>query len=316
MRFLARFKRGLLISLPGCLLAANCRAQDLAPRAYLITPLHSNALNVSYSFFDGNIDFPGSVPITGATATVHVSTLTFSHSLNFFGRTANFSASLPYGVGNFSASVMGAGKTVYRSGLLGASFRLSVNLIGGPAMNVEEFRHWKQKHILGVSIRLVPPTGQYNPTALINFGTNRWAFKPEMGYSRRWGHWILESFGGAWIFTTNPEFFSNNQYSSGVNRLSQNPIGVFEGHLDYDFKPRLWVSLDGNFWFGGSSNLNGVPTAGTLQRSSRVGGTVSIPFTKHQSIKFSYSRGAVVLYSGDYQLVAVGWQYSWLGRPN
>ena len=31
------------------------------------------------------------------------------------------------------------------------------------------------------------PTGQYDPTKLINWGTNRWSFKPEFGYSQRWG---------------------------------------------------------------------------------------------------------------------------------
>src|SRR5690349_4471796 len=47
----------------------SCWAQDLAPRAYLITPLHSNAVNLTYSFFHGGLDFNGVVPITGATGT-------------------------------------------------------------------------------------------------------------------------------------------------------------------------------------------------------------------------------------------------------
>lgn len=316
MKCSGRLPRAGLLLACAVLSAGSGRAQDLAPRAYLITPIHSNAVNLTYSFFDGSIDFPGSVPITGATARVSVSTFTFTHSLNFFGRTANFSAVLPYGVGNFRGLVTGVETKAYRSGLLAANFRFSVNLIGGPAMNLEEFKHWRQKNILGVSLRVVPPSGQYNPITLINFGTNRWAFKPEVGYSRRWSHWILEAFGGAWVFTENPEFFSRNQYSPGINTLAQNPIGVFEGHLDYDFKPRLWVSLDGNFWFGGSTSKNGVPTAGTLQRSSRIGGTVSIPITRHQSLKASYSRGAHIRYSGNYQFVSAGWQFSWVGRPN
>ena len=36
-----------------------CWAQDLAPRAYLITPLHSNAINLTYSFYDGGLEFNG-----------------------------------------------------------------------------------------------------------------------------------------------------------------------------------------------------------------------------------------------------------------
>ena len=297
------------------LAASDCYAQDLAPRAYLITPIHSNAVTVTYSFFDGSLSFEGNVPITGANATAHVAIFSYSRSLNLFGRTANFTASLPYGVGNFRGSVVGAETLAYRSGLLPASFRLSVNLIGGRAMDVTEFRKWQQKTILGVSVRFVPETGQYDPTKLINFGTNRWAFKPELGYSRRRGHWILDCYGGAWLYTTNHEFFSRNQFSPGINTQRQSPVGSFEGHLSYSFKPRLWVSLDGNYWFGGTTSLNGVQNPSTLLGNSRVGGTASIPLSRYQSIKISYSNGAYIRYGGNFQNVSFAWQYSWVGKP-
>jgi len=297
-------------------LAADlCQAQDLAPRAYVITPVHSNAATLTYSLFDGSLLFEGTVPITGATARAHVAILSYSHSLKFLGRTANLTASLPYGLGNFRGTVAGAETLAYRSGLLPATFRFSVNLIGGRAMNVAEFVKWRQKTILGVSFRLVPRTGQYDPTKLINLGTNRWAFKPEIGYSRRWGHWILDAYGGVWFYTSNPEFFSHNPFSPGTNTQTQNPIGSFEGHLSYDFKPRLWVSFDGNYWFGGATSVNGVEGPSTLQRNSRVGGTTSIPLNRHQSIKLSYSNGAYIRYGGNFQNVSLAWQYSWLGRP-
>ena len=183
-------------------------------------------------------------------------------------------------------------------------------------MNVAEYTKWRQRTIVGISLRLVPKTGQYDPTKLINFGTNRWAFKPELGFSERWGHWILDAYGGAWLYTTNPEFFSHNQFSPGTNTQTQSPIGSFEGHLSYDFKRRLWVSLDGNYWFGGTTSLNGVENFSTLQQNSRVGATAAIPLSRHQSIKLSYSSGAYVRYGGNFQNVSVAWQYSWLGRPN
>jgi len=316
MKCLAAASRRLLFSLCASAAVQNCRAQDLAPRAYIITPIHSNAITLSYTFLDGSLIFDGSVPITGASARVNLSTIALYHSFKFFGRSANFTAVVPYGVGNFNGTVVGAETHAYRSGLLPAAFRFSVNLLGGPAMDVEQFRKWRQKTLLGISFKLVPPTGQYDPTKLINYGSNRWALKPEIGYSRRRGHWILEAYGGAWIFTDNPEFFSRNQYVPGINQQSQNPIGSFEGHLNYDFKPRLWVSIDGNFWFGGSTSLNGAPSPGTSQRNSRVGATGSIPLNRHQSVKFSYSNGAYIRYGGNYQSVSAGWQYSWLGRPN
>jgi len=292
-----------------------CHAQDLAPRAYVITPIHSNAVTLTYSLFDGSLLFEGTVPITGATARAHVAIFNYSRSLNVFRRTATFTASLPYGVGNFQGTVVGAETLAYRSGLLPATFRFAVNLMGGRAMNGAEFMKWRQKTILGVSFRLVPQTGQYDPTKLINLGTNRWAFKPELGYSYRWGHWILDAYAGVWFYTANLEFFSHNQFSPGNNTQTQSPIGSFEGHLSYDFRPRLWVSLDGNYWFGGTTSLNGIENSSTLQRNSRVGGTASIPLTGRQSIKFSYSNGAYIRYGGSFQNASVAWQYSWLGRP-
>jgi hypothetical protein len=316
MKFLSAGSRRLVLFFSGCLAAGNCHAQDLAPRAYLITPIHSNAVTLTYSFYDGGIIFDGTIPITGATARVHVPVLSYSHSLSFFGRTANFTASLPYGVGNFHGTVVGAEVSAYRSGLLPPTFRFSVNLIGGPAMNAPEFIKWRQKTILGASIKLVPPAGQYDPTKLINLGNNRWSIKPELGYSRRWSHWILDAYGAVWFFTDNHEFFSNNQFSPGTNTQSETPIGSFEGHLSYDFKPRLWISADGNYWFGGTTSINGVENPVTLQRNSRVGVTASIPVTRHQSIKLSYNNGAYIRYGGNYQNISVAWQYSWLGRPN
>jgi Putative MetA-pathway of phenol degradation len=316
MKFLSAGSRRLVLFFSACLAAGNCHAQDLAPRAYLITPIHSNAVTLTYSFYDGGIIFDGTIPITGATARVHVPVLSYSHSLSFFGRSANFTASLPYGVGNFHGTVVGAEASAYRSGLLPPTLRFSVNLIGGPAMNAPEFIKWRQKTILGASIKLVPLAGQYDPTKLINLGNNRWSIKPELGYSRRWSHWILDAYGAVWFFTDNHEFFSNNQFSPGTNTQSETPVGSFEGHLSYDFKPRLWISADGNYWFGGTTSINGVQNPVTLQRNSRVGVTASIPLTRHQSIKLSYNNGAYIRYGGNYQNISVAWQYSWLGRPN
>lgn len=295
-----------------CIRAAT--AQDLAPRAYIITPIHSNAVTVAYGFYNGNLDL-GNIPITDASARASIPVLSYIHSMNFFGRTASVLASLPYGVGNFRGTALGTETNVYRSGLLDSVYRLSVNLKGGPAMTVQEYSRWRQKTIIGVSLRVVAPTGQYDSTKLINWGNHRWGFKPEIGLSRRWGHWVVDTYGGAWLYTTNPVFFSRNQYNPGVTVQTQSPIGAFEGHLSYDVKPRLWASLDGNFWFGGKTSLNGVQNPISELRNSRIGGTVSFPVSKHQSIKLSYNNGTYIKYGGNFQNITVGWQYSWLGRP-
>jgi hypothetical protein len=290
-------------------------AQDLAPRAYVITPLHSNAITLTWAFYDGNIDYNGALPVSGAVGTYNVQIFSYYHSFSFFGRSANVVASLPYALGNFRGTVLGAERQLYRSGLLDSVYRFSVNLKGGSAMPMQKFLKWHQKMLLGASLKVVAPTGQYDPTKLINWGANRWAFKPEFGYSQRWAKWVLDGYMGVWLFTTNNDFWSRNAFYAGTRSQSQSPIGAFEGHLSYDFKPRLWASLDGNFWFGGKTSVSGVQNPLTEQRNSRIGGTVAIPITKHQSLKFSYNNGTYIRFGGNYQNVSAAWQYSWLGNP-
>jgi hypothetical protein len=180
-------------------------AQDLAPRAYVITPLHLSAATVTWGYYDGSIDYNGALPVSGATGTYQVPIFTYYHSFSLFGRSANILASLPYGVGSFQGTVAGAGQKLYRSGLLDSVYRLSVNLKGGPAVSLREFPKWRQKLLLGASLKIIALTGQYDPTKLIN------------GYA------------GIWFFTTNSSFWSRNVYFSGTRSQSQDPIGAFEG---------------------------------------------------------------------------------------
>ena len=288
------------------------RAQDLAPRAYLITPRSGNAVTLTWSFYDGGLEVNGAVPITGATARYNIPVFTYYHSLSFFGRSANITASLPYGVGTFKGDVLGVSREAYRSGLLDLSLRFSVNLLGGPAMSLQDFLKWRQKTLLGVSVKVLAPTGQYSGRQLVNWGLNRWAIKPEIGYSRRlWREWILDAYAGAWFYTSNSEFPARPLPLP----QTEAPIVSFEGHLSRNFGRRTWASLDGNYWFGGITTLNGVRNPGTRQSSSRLGGTFAFPITSHQSIKIAYSGGTFVRFGGNYQNLQVAWQYSWFGWP-
>jgi len=298
--------------------APALRSQDLAPRAYVITPVTSNAVTVAYAYNDGNLLFEGTVPINDATGKLSVPSVAFYHSFGLLGHSANVLAAVPYGVGTFEGTVFELQRSIYRSGLFDSAVRLSVNLVGGPAMSLAEMRtrKWQQKTLLGVSLKVLPPTGQYDPTKLINLGSNRWTFKPELGYSQRWGHWMLDAYASVWLFTTNPEFFSNNpDFHTGTQSQTQDPIGAAEVHLSYDIRPRFWVSLDGNFWYGGRTSLNGVENPATLQKSSRVGATASFPLSRRQALKIGYAQGAYIRFGGDYKIASAAWQYSWIGKP-
>jgi len=295
----------LLAGLALCQLQ-SARAQELNPRAYLITPTDTNAVSLGYTYLDGNVQFDGAVPITDATSSVNLAALGYYHSFDLAGHSANFALALPYGYGDFSGTVVDVPKHGTRSGLLDSSLRVAVNLLGGPAMGPADFARWSQHVLLGVSLKIVAPIGQYDPTLLVNFGNNRWAFKPELGLSQRWGHWVLDTYLGGWFFTRNSDFLGNHVQE-------QRPMGAFEAHLSYDIAPRLWLSLDANYWWGGETSLDGTVNPLTVQQNSRVGVTASIPLTQRQSIKLSYSDGAYVSYGGNYRAFGLTWQYGWVG---
>jgi hypothetical protein len=125
--------------------------------------------------------------------------------------------------------------------------------------------------------------------------------------TRRWGKWMLDCYAGVWFFTSNSHFYP------GHSLRTQNPVANAETHFGYYVRPRLWASLDANFWAGGTSKIDGVQR-NDQQRNSRLGATVSIPAGPHQSFKFSYSAGAYVTIGGNYKTVSAAWQYSWLGK--
>jgi hypothetical protein len=278
----------------------------------VVTPRGANAVTLSYSFNDGNLLLEGTVPIEDAKARLSVPALSYYRGLSVFGRSANVTVSLPYGVGTFEGRVLGEPESIYRSGLFDVVTRFSVNLKGAPSMSLGQMRDWRQKTLVGASLKVVAPTGQYDPTKLINLGSNRWSWKPELGVSRRFGHWVIDGYAGVWLFTKNPDFFSRNAFVEGTHSQTQEPVFAFETHLSYDVRPRFWVSFDANFWVGGETSVDGVPNPATRQESSRLGVTASLPLSSRLALKLSYADGAYVRFGGDYRIVSAALQYSWI----
>jgi outer membrane putative beta-barrel porin/alpha-amylase len=84
--------------------------------------------------------------------------------------------------------------------------------------------------LIGASLKIVTPTGRSDSTKWINWGNNRWAFQPEIGYSERWGHWVEDACVAA---------FRTTSLSPGHKRNQRIPWRHLQGTLNYDIKPRL-----------------------------------------------------------------------------
>jgi hypothetical protein len=279
-------------------------AQELEPRAYSVSPTGANFLVAGFARSAGDIDFDPALPIENASARLYSNFFAYGRSVDFLGRSASVAVTLPYLWGNLQGTISGAAVQARRSGLMNPAMRFSVNLYGAQAMDLEEFARYRRKTIVGASLAIVAPLGQYDPARLINIGTNRWAAKPELGISRRFGNWFFDLYLGAW-------FFSANQKFKGRVR-TQDPIISTQTHVSYAFRPRLWAAFDTNFYTGGTTSIDGLRNR-DLQRNSRVGGTISIPMTKRQSLKFSGSTGAVTNIGADFISIGVAYQYLWGG---
>lgn len=275
--------------------------QALEPRAYAVAPVGANAVLFSYGHAAGELNFAPAVPITDGEANINTAAAGYFQAIDFFGRSGSIAVVQPYTFGDVSGFLDGEFAAVTRSGLADPSVRIAVNLIGAPAMDLKEFAQYKQKGIIGVSFKAVPPLGQYDPAKLINLGTNRWSFKPELGLTRAIKKWTLEAYIGGWFFTENTNFF-------GGSRREQDPIFTTQYHVVYNTTKRSWVGFNANFYVGGRTTLDGTENL-DLQRNSRVGVTVALPVAKKQSLKVAYSVGAFTTVGADFQQVSVAYQY-------
>ncbi len=289
------------------IVACASRAQELEPRAYSPSPAGFNIALVADTYNFGDLTFDPSLPVTDASAEINASVLGYVRTMDLAGRSANFGFGLPYVVGNLRGNYLGEPVTAYRSGLGDPRLRLAVNLYGAPAMTMKEFAARELKLLVGASLVVSAPLGQYDPTKLINIGGNRWGFKPELGLSREFGRWTLEGAAGVWLFTDNTDFY-------GGKTRSQDPISSLQVHVIRTFRPRMWLAFDANFFNGGRTSVNGVPKA-DLQQNSRVGLTFAMPVNKQHSLKISFSRGAITSIGADFNSIGVAWQYIWRGTP-
>ncbi|HYS17812.1 MAG TPA: transporter, partial [Candidatus Binatia bacterium] len=177
------------VALVAVILAAamTAEAQDMEPRAYSNAPVGLNFLILGYGYTQGEVALDTSAPIEDGKITVHNAVLGYAHALGLWGRAAKLDVALPYAWLSGSAKV--AGKPVDRevSGLGDPRARFSFLFYGAPALSMEDFREYEPDLILGASLAVTVPLGQYDSDKLVNIGTNRWSFKPEIGISKTWG---------------------------------------------------------------------------------------------------------------------------------
>jgi hypothetical protein len=283
----------------------NVKAQEAEPRAFSNTPIGLNFLIGGYLYAEGKMAFNPDLAIADANFNSNTALLAYVRSFELGGQSAKFDVIVP--TSSFSAQGIVNGQPAERqmSGFGDPRFRVSVNLFGAPALSAKDFASYQQDLIVGVSMQVSAPLGQYDDSKLLNLGFNRWSFKPELGISKAWGPWTFELTPSVLIFSDNKDFF-------GGNTFSQAPIYTVQGHILYTFKSGIWMALDGLYFAGGHTALNGV-RSDNEQINTRVGFTLALPVDRNNSLKLSASTGVTTRTGSEFSAVGVAWQYRWGG---
>ena len=285
------------------LLACQAFGQDLEPRTYTNIPVGQNFVGVGYAYSEGELNPAPGVPIEDAELEMNVTVAAYVRSLDLWGKAGK--VDVAWGRNCFQGDAFLDGQYVEgdRCGAMDPSLRLSYLFYGAPSMTLEEFRKNPPKRVIGASLKIRAPWGDYNNENLINAGANRWSFKPEIGISNQWGRWSADA-----AFATT--FFTENDRFAGRTRLEQDPLYQVQAHLIYHLHKGRWLSLNGNYFWGGETEKNGEDSQ-DRQENSRLGVTLAWPLSTQHSLKFYVSRGVVTKIGNDSDTYGILWQYRW-----
>lgn len=287
------------------LLSNFVQAQEIEPRAYTNAPIGVNFLVAGIGYSEGGISFDPAVRLTNANIKTDLAALAYARVLDIGGQSAKFDLIVPYASLNGTADYIGQPVARDISGFGDPKLRLSMNFLGAPALTLDQFAGYRHDLIVGGSLQVSLPIGQYDPAKLVNIGSNRWYVKPELGMSKGWGQWTLELSTGATIFGENEDFF-------GGKRREQAPIYSFQSHLVYGFSAGIWGALTAAYFTGGQTKIDGV-RGHDLQQNTRIGATLAWPIDRRNSIKLHASSGVYTRTGTDFDTIGLAWQYRWGG---
>jgi hypothetical protein len=278
-------------------------AQDLQPRAFSPAPVGLNTVLVGYALSSGNVFFDQALLIEDATGDVHAITTSYVRTFGVLGKLAKITAVVPYAFGDWKGEVAGVPASTSREGFPDPSVQVAVNFIGAPAVKLKDFRTYREGTIVGASLVAVVPLGQYDPARLINLGSNRWAFRPRLGVSRRIERLTLEAMGDVWVYTDIPEAY-------GGTTISQDPIWALHANVIYAFKSGIWTGVSGGIASGGETTVNGVEKD-NAQTNSRFAATLAVPLNRRLSLRFFYINSVKTALGADFDFYNLSLQYTW-----
>ncbi len=280
--------------------------QDLELRAFSATPVGMNFGVLALGHASGTVLFDQATKIEDVTGKITSVAGVYGRSLSVFGAAGKIVAVVPFLWGDWEGMYQGAPASASRRGMADPLVELSVNFLGAPAMTMAQMRTYSQKWVVGGSIKVSVPVGQYLPEKLLNLGANRWAVRPRFGVSRKSGRLALEGMASVWLYEINDDFF-------GGSSLAKEPLWSLQFNGVYQWLSGLWLGVGAGFSRGGQSSVNDL-ISDTYQKTTRWAAVLSVPVAKRHSLKVLFANGLSTRVGADLTNVSLAWSWRWGGE--
>jgi hypothetical protein len=279
-------------------------AQFAEAHHYDNAPVGVNQLELAYAYAHSDASIDTSLVVAGARFNLNQGTFTYTRYFGFLHRAAWVEASVP--LADLSGSISGTNIQGSITGSGDSSYAVTALLKGGPALSADQFADYQPTTTVGMSLTISAPTGQYNSNKLLNLGSDRWSFKPEIAVSHPFGFeqkWQCDVYAHAYFFTDNTSY-------KGREILRQEPLPGLEGHVSYFFVHNAWASIDTLYSFRGATVINGVHQ-NDAQKNFTLGSEVNVSLNPRNSLVFQFAKALVHQNGPALTGFAVKYSYSW-----
>ena len=279
-------------------------AQFTDPRNYQNTPVGINQFELAYAYVHSNTSIDTSFIVSGAKFNLNQGLIDYTRYFSLLHRLAWVEATIP--IANLSGSITGTDITGSTTGTGDSAYTAALLLKGGPALTPKQFANAETTTSIGMSLSTTAPTGRYDPNKLLNLGSDRWSFKPELAISKPVGpdqRWVFDAYANTYLYTNNGRY-------RGVEILRQRALLGLEGHISYTFNNTIWASLDTRYSFLGATNVGGVNQDNT-QQNFIVGSELVVSPSSRNSFTFEFAKAAIHKNGPSLTGFAVKYDYTW-----
>ncbi len=293
----------MLMSL--CMAAAW--GDDIEPRRWTPLPVGTRIVGVGYAYTNGDLFFDPVLQLEDTSSDVHTVAASYVQSFSVLGKATRLDIVVPWQSAEWNGILRGAPARTDRVGFADPVVRLSVHLLGNPALGADDFRRQmstrRANTVLGVAVSVALPWGEYFDDKLLNLGQNRYVFRPQVGVLHTRGAWSYELTGSAFLFGDNDDFF-------GGTRRKQEPLYAVQAHVVRLLEPRFWVSVSAGYGIGGRSTIGSVEKDD--ERADVLAGiSAGMALPRRQSLKIAYVRSWALRDVGaDTGTLSVAWTVS------